>query len=83
MKPGIYVPTSIGIGTNINVSTPDPGVATYVGRDMYIGGKPSDKPSDGTIDLDADNAPTGSYAAEAEGLTVVRGKLAMNPLKES
>lgn len=81
--PGIYVPTSIGVGTNINVSTPDPGVATYVGRDMYIGGKPSDKPSDGTIDLDADNAPTGSYAAEAEGLTVVRGKLAMNPLKES
>lgn len=83
VKPGIYVPTSIGIGTNINVSTPDPGVATYVGRDMYIGAKPSDKPSDGTIDLDADNAPTGSYAAEAEGLTVVRGKLAMNPLKES
>ncbi len=39
VKPGIYVPTSIGIGTNINVSTPDPGVATYVGRDMYIGGK--------------------------------------------
>lgn len=83
VKPGIYVPTSIGIGTNINVSTPDPGVATYVGRDMYIGGKPSDKPSDGTIDLDADNAPTGSYAAEAEGLTVVRGKLAMNPIKAS
>lgn len=78
VKPGIYVPTSIGIGTNIDVSTPDPGVATYVGRDMYIGGKPSD-----TSNLDADNAPTGSYAAEAEGLTVVRGKLAMNPLKES
>ena len=79
VKPGIYVPTSIGIGTNIDVSTPDPGVATYVGRDMYIGGKPSD----GTSNLDASNAPTGSYAAEAEGLTVVRGKLAMNPLKES
>lgn len=79
VKPGIYVPTSIGIGTNIGVSTPDPGVATYVGRDMYIGGKPSD----GTSNLDASNAPTGSYAAEAEGLTVVRGKLAMNPLKES
>lgn len=78
VKPGIYVPTSIGIGTNINVSTPDPGVATYVGRDMYIGGKPS-KPSI----LNAENAPTGSYAVEAEGLTVVRGKLAMNPLKES
>lgn len=27
--------------------------------------------------------PTGSYAAEAEGLTVVRGKLAMNPIKGS
>ena len=27
--------------------------------------------------------PAGSYAAEAEGLTVVRGKLAMNPIKES
>ncbi len=78
MEPGIYVPTSIGIGTNINVSTPDPGVATYVGRDMYIGGKPSN-----TRTLDENNAPTGSYAAEAEGLTVVRGKLAMNPIKAS
>ncbi len=75
---GIYKPTPIGIGTNIDVSTPDPGVATYVGRDMYIGGKPSN-----TKALDASNAPAGSYAAEAEGLTVVRGKLAMNPLKES
>lgn len=78
VEKGIYVPTSIGIGTNIDVSAPDPGVATYVGRDMYIGGKPSD-----TSNLDAKNAPTGSYAAEAEGLTLVRGKLAMNPVKES
>lgn len=78
LSPGIHKPTSIGIGTNINVSTPDPGVATYVGRDMYIGGKPSN-----TSTLDASNAPTGSYAAEAEGLTVVRGKLAMNPIKGS
>lgn len=78
VEKGIYVPTSIGIGTNVDVSTPDPGVATYVGRDMYIGGKPNDP---GT--LDANNAPTGSYAAEAEGLTVVRGKLAMNPIKNS
>ena len=78
VEKGIYVPTSIGIGTNIDVSTPDPGVATYVGRDMYIGGKPSD-----TSNLDVENAPTGSYAAEAEGLTLVRGKLAMNPVKES
>lgn len=78
MNKGIYKPTPIGIGTKIDVSTPDTGVATYVGRDMYIGGKPSvNRP------LDAVNAPTGSYAVEAEGLTVVRGKLAMNPLKES
>ena len=78
LTPGIYKPTPIGIGTNINVSTSDPGVATYVGRDMYIGGKPSN-----TKTLDALNAPAGSYAAEAEGLTVVRGKLAMNPIKAS
>lgn len=78
LTPGIHKPTSIGIGTNIDVSTPDPGVATYVGRDMYIGGKPSE-----TRTLDAGNAPTGSYAAEAGGLTVVRGKLAMNPIKAS
>lgn len=78
VEKGIYVPTSIGIGTNIDVSTPDPGVATYVGRDMYIGGKPSDPST-----LDEMNGPAGSYAAEAEGLTVVRGKLAMNPVKES
>lgn len=78
LTPGIYKPTPIGIGTNINVSTSDPGVATYVGRDMYIGGKPSN-----TKTLDASKAPAGSYAAEAEGLTVVRGKLAMNPIKAS
>lgn len=75
--PGIYVPTSIGSGTNIGSSTPDPGVATFVGRDMYVGGKPAD-PSY----LTRDNV-AGSYAVEAEGLTVVQGKLALNPLKES
>lgn len=47
-------------------------------RDMYIGGKPSDPST-----LDEMNGPAGSYAAEAEGLTVVRGKLAMNPIKAS
>lgn len=78
LTPGIHKPTPIGIGTNINVSTPDPGVATYVGRDMYIGGKPSDPST-----LNEMNGPAGSYAAEAEGLTVVRGKLAMNPIKAS
>lgn len=78
LTPGVHKPTSIGIGTNIAVSTPDPGVATYVGRDMYIGGKPSNPST-----LDKNNGPAGSYAVEAEGLTVVRGKLAMNPIKNS
>lgn len=44
---------------------------------MYVGGKPAD-PSY----LTRDNV-AGSYAVEAEGLTVVQGKLALNPLKES
>ena len=44
---------------------------------MYVGGKPTD-PSY----LRSDNV-AGSYAVEAEGLTVVQGKLALNPLKES
>ena len=80
---GIYKPTSIGIGTNIDVSTPDPGVATYVGRDMYIGSNPSGAKT--LIGQDAINNDRllGSYAVEAEGLTVVAGKLAMRPLKES
>ena len=75
--PGIYVPTSIGVGTDVTTVQNDPGVATFVGRDMYVGGKPTD-PSY----LRSDNV-AGSYAVEAEGLTVVQGKLALNPLKES
>lgn len=75
--PGIYVPTSIGVGTDVTTAQNDPGVATFVGRDMYVGGKPAD-PSH----LTRDNV-AGSYAVEAEGLTVVQGKLALNPLKES
>lgn len=77
MGPGIYVPTSIGVGTDVTTAQNDPGVATFVGRDMYVGGKPTD-PSY----LRSDNV-AGSYAVEAEGLTVVQGKLALNPLKES
>lgn len=44
---------------------------------MYVGGKPAD-PS-----CLASDSVAGSYAVEAEGLTVVQGKLALNPLKES
>lgn len=77
LTPGIHKPTSIGIGTDVTTAQDDPGVATFVGGDMYVGGKPAE-PSY----LTPDNV-AGSYAVEAEGLTVVQGKLALNPLKES
>lgn len=77
VEPGIHKPTSIGIGTDVTTAQDDPGVATFVGGDMYVGGKPAE-PSY----LTPDNV-AGSYAVEAEGLTVVQGKLALNPLKES
>ena len=77
LTPGIHKPTSIGIGTDVTNAQNDPGVATFVGGDMYVGGKPAD-PS-----CLASDSVAGSYAVEAEGLTVVQGKLALNPLKES
>lgn len=75
--PGIHKPASINIGTDVNTSQNDPGVATFVGRDMYVGGKPADPSC-----LKSDSV-AGSYAVEAEGLAIVQGKLALNPLKES
>lgn len=81
---GICKPTSIGIGTDVNTSQNDPGVATFVGGDMYVGGKPANvggKPAN-PLCLTSSNV-AGSYAVEAEGLTIVQGKLALNPLKDS
>lgn len=80
---GIYKPTSIGIGTDVGSSKDDPGVATYVGRDMYIASNPTDATTLIGQDVINNNTLLGSYAVEAEGLTVVAGKLAMRPLKES
>lgn len=74
---GIYKPTPIGIGTDVTTAQNDPGVATFVGGDMYVGGKPANP-----LCLTSSNV-AGSYAVEAEGLTIVQGKLALNPLKES
>lgn len=71
-------PSSIGLGDGTSVTGSDTGVATYVGGDMYVGGKPSD-----ANDLNNSTGPTGTYAVEAEGLTVVNGSLAMNPQKEA
>lgn len=71
-------PSSIGLGDDTGVTGSDTGVATYVGGDMYVGGKPSDANA-----LNNSTGPTGTYAVEAEGLTVVNGSLAMHPLKDA
>lgn len=60
----------------MGVEGSDTGVATYVGGDMYVGGKENS-------DLTGETGPTGTYAVEAEGLTVVNGSLAMHPLKDA
>lgn len=69
-------PSSIGLGDDKGVEGSDTGVATYVGGDMYVGGKENS-------DLTGETGPTGTYAVEAEGLTVVNGSLAMHPLKDA
>ena len=69
-------PSSIGLGDDMSVQGSDTGVATYVGGDMYVGGKENS-------DLNGGTGPTGTYAVEAEGLTVVNGSLAMHPLKDA
>lgn len=71
-------PASVDLGDDMSVTGTDTGVATYVGGDMYVGGKPSDANA-----LNNGTGPTGTYAVEAEGLTVVNGSLAMNPQKEA
>ena len=71
----ICTPTSISLGTDIGSGTVDSGIATYVGGDMYVGQKAS------SGNMNNVNGPSGSYAAEAEGLTAVNGKLLMHPLK--
>lgn len=71
----ICTPTSISLGIDTGSGTVDSGIATYVGGDMYVGQKAS------SGNMNNVNGPSGSYAAEAEGLTAVNGKLLMHPLK--
>lgn len=54
----------------------DDGIATWVGRDMYIGA-----PVENINTYNQQQAIGASYAVEAEGLTVVNGKLAMRGVK--
>lgn len=70
----ICTPKSVSLGTDTGVGTEDTGIATYAGGDMYVGQKVSG-------DMKNPSGPAGSYAAEAEGLTAVNGKLLMHPLK--
>lgn len=76
---GTCSPMNIELGdTNVQAKV-DNGVATWVGRDMYVGSRPN---ATGKL-TGWDKAPGGTYAAEAEGLTLVNGRLAMNPYKKS
>lgn len=71
-------PTSYTLGDDFNEAGEDTGVATYVGRDLYVGKNTNENTS-----INDENNVAGSYAVEAEGLTVVNGKLVMKPLKDS
>lgn len=74
---GICTPQDITMGDDTSDAQTDDGIATWVGRDMYIG-SPAGKTSFG-----AGQAPDKSYAVEAEGSTLVNGKLAINSTKTS
>lgn len=74
-------PTTLSLGDNVtDTNVPDTGVATYVGGNMYVGEKPVKDVQD---NLNSETGITGSYAAEAEGLTLVDGRLAMRQVKNS
>lgn len=74
----ICMPTTEPLGDQTSGSGNDEGIATFVGGDMYVGGKKS-----GITSANNNNAPEGSYAVEAEGLTAVNGKLLLHPMKQA
>ena len=80
---GACKPSTGSIGDLSAAGTEDKGVATWVGRDMYIGDKPAEQDSPVELGGMTGTKPTGSYAVEAEGLTLVKGKLAINQVKNS
>lgn len=73
----ICTPQDITMGDDTSDAKKDDGIATWVGQDMYVG-SPQGKTSFGQ-----GQAPDKSYAVEAEGLTLVGGKLAINSTKAS
>lgn len=74
----ICTPTTEPLGDQTSSSGNDEGIATFVGGDMYVGGKKT-----GITSSNIDNAPEGTYAVEAEGLTAVNGKLLLHPMKRA
>ena len=76
-------PTSYTLGDASGIAGEDTGVATYVGRDLYVGKNKDNKNKDNKTSINNEGDVDGSYAVEAEGLTVVNGKLVMRPLKDS
>lgn len=81
-EPGICTPKSISLGDDVSASTVDSGVATYVGGNMYVGA--NNQNNGGTYaNLSSTQKIDKSYAVEAEGLTLVNGKLATNGAKTS
>ena len=66
----IYKPADITMGdSGASVNAVDTGLATYVGRDFYVG-----KPKTGDTTALTENSIEGSWAAEMEGQTFVRGR---------
>lgn len=75
---------TLSLGDNVTgTNVEDTGVATYVGGNMYVGEKIGSDPATVQSNLNNGNGITGSYAAEAEGLTLVDGRLAMHQVKNS
>ncbi|KFI76644.1 putative surface-anchored fimbrial subunit [Bifidobacterium pseudolongum subsp. pseudolongum] len=73
----ICTPQDISMGDNTSSAQKDDGIATWVGQDMYVGAPT------GASTYNATTQPHPSYAVEAEGTTLVAGKLAINAKKHS
>lgn len=76
----ICVPEDKPLGDDTSNAEQDNGIATWVGKDMYIG-----YPSAGVKANygKGGNDPGQSYAVEAEGATLVGGRLAIHSVKNS
>lgn len=81
---GICTPKTLQLGGLDATSSPDDSVATYVGGNMYVGA--NNQNGGGAYNTLSASPPQKidkSYAVEAEGLTLVNGKLATNGVKTS